>query len=394
MSIDLLSKIRPEREPQLCFDDLHFEAAGSAGIAPAEQEQNARKAITPFLYDTMEVHPLAKTQKDDPINSLSKQGAVQATEQKQADDSSLWNRVYGLAQWVWGFVFGNEETMSSVNDPNAPGSGKIEAQDIKPFIDTMRQLMGHIKEMTEEEFSSFEVMLHEVYRNQIRDKEAEVLDARDRLTTEFTEKRRLNGERLAKLDAIISTAGKCKIFQGFDRAATAMGLIPLALGLSTGWGAVAFIAALGLAADQIYDDATKKKLASVIGGSNEDRESKLLFALQTGCGIATLGIFAGFGIARAGEASSPLDAINTFLEAGGSVSKSASTGLKGWTNHKHDLENADLKEIHNSMLKTDDKTKKEIGATKSILENISNHYRNLSRISQNQLDAAISLTRV
>jgi len=339
------------------------------------QHQNNAKKVPPPITDTIETHPLAYQRAQ--VNFRDCQASVQATEERSRKEKYV-DGVYNVATWAWGLIFPKSKE-NNVEEVSA--ERQEHAKELALFVDEMRRLLTRIKDMSEEEFHdvSFETILNDMYKAGVEDKEALARLDREKFTEVFKEKQALNKERLEELDRIIRDGRSSRMWGLFEKTTTAVGVAAAAIGVSTGWGAIAFCFGCGLVADQMFDDTAKKKIASWMGGTQES-EDQWLNTLRLGAGVASIALFLGLTGSKAFEAL-----LN--------IPKGSATIGKAVTDHRANKDQATLNEVSNKVTKCEERLKKENASIKKIVGDVYDYYTNMSRIAQSQQEAFTFITR-
>lgn len=345
----------------------------------------SKKAIVPSpVIDTLSVHPLARARE-----SLN---ATDPLEQKRAS-SGIFGKVGDFASWLWGLVFPREEVDPSLEkpqeaeevEPSLPLS-RTHASDIgmgewNKFVGEMGQMMGRIRDFNEENTDqlNFDKLLVEVFKKQIDNRNEEHKIHLDQMFATLDKKRQLNKDRLAKMDDIVNQNRTSEIWGYFEKVTSALGVVSAAAAAPEGAALVLLIVGVGLVADSIFDDWSKKKIAQAFS-SDEDSQNKFVEYMKLGAGVISLGIFMKVGG-------------NESLNAAVNISKAGTQLGKGYTDVKSNKHNANFKEMSFKLDKNEDDLKRDNNKIKTLVESVHSYYSSLHQIARNKHDLFTQLAR-
>lgn len=339
---------------------------------PQWQTEDGRR-VNPYFCDTLALHPAADSANGDA-------GKTSDTPCQPAPAQSIWSRVHDFASWMWGLVFPQGKTEQL--DEKVRLQDRATRAEVDQFIEEMRGMVRRIKDGTEDTEASlcFEALLFEIFKAQAKDKEEEAFLTKEQLARHVQDRQSLTKERLQKLDAVLASNRSSRVWGLFEKAAAGFGTAAAAVGVSSAWGVVAFCFGVGLVADQLFDDALKKRLAASVT-SDKESESKYLGYLQLGCGLATCALFLGL--------TGPKQAFNTVA----SLAKGCATTGKGLAEYNSNSHQATMQEVSNLVTKQDDHLKTDQGSIKNTVEAVYRYYREMSLISEHQNETAQAVLR-
>jgi hypothetical protein len=260
----------------------------------------------------------------------------------------------------------------------------------------MRHLVSRIRDFNEQlgDELAFEKLLAEMYKAQIEERISEGHNHWESLERDLKEKRTFNKERLETMEKLSSRESSDKNWSQFTKFANALGIG--AAGLAVGSNPVSiavFLVGVGLAADSIMDDWTKKQISSLITDDSQQQE-KYTSAMQLGAGICSVAIFAG--LASAGNTGVFADVSKGAQVGFNSAVELAQGGAAiggGVSRYNSNIHQADMKEINDKIDKKSEDMKKDSGKMKSLVENVQQYYRNLSDIQRAQLETATAMIK-
>lgn len=345
----------------------------------------SKKAIMPHqVVDTLSIHPLARAR-----DSLA---AIDPLQQKTAT-SGIFGKASDFASWLWGLVFPREEVDSSTEKPqeteeaepslplNRTHASDIGMKEWNKFVGEMGQMMDRIRDFDEENIDqlNFDKLLVEVFKQQIDSHNEEHKIHLDQMFSTLDKKRQLNKERLAKMDDIVNQNRNSEIWGYFEKATSALGIVSAAATAPTGVGLVILLVGIGLTADSIFDDWSKKQLAKAFS-SDEETQNKHTEYMKLGAGVLSLAIFMKLN----GKES---------LNAAVNLSKAGTQLGKGYNDIKSNAHSANFKEMNHKLDKSEDDLKRDSGKIKSLVDSVHSYYTSLHQIARNQHDLFTQLAR-
>lgn len=287
--------------------------------------------------------------------------------------------VNDFCQWVWGLLFPNK---ADEVEP-ALATDQARSAELSRLMEDMKRLMERLQNIREEEKDqqTFEAMLVAAFKAQIQAREEEGDSVKQRLLDAQVERKRLNVERVAKLDTIAAEAKTSKYWGFFEQAAATLGLAGAAVAVSGPVGAVALLVGLGMAVDQLFDDAAKRKVAAFIAGDDSAKQEDWLRYLVLGCGVSTMAISLGIGGAP------------QMLQIATNLSRGSATAARGMADYNRSCHTADVRVLGHALTKSEEETKKALGEAKRIVESIYQHYSVLAKVTENQAETTMALLR-
>jgi hypothetical protein len=205
--------------------------------------------------------------------------------------------------WIWG-LFGG----SSSEAPKEMSAE--EAREVKEFIASVNQLIEALQyqhekkaeeENQEEETFDGDKAMNLLLEMQIAVREKEFEIAHQQLNKFIKETRRISKERMEKIEERFKVVQSQKIWRLFEDLTVTFGMGAAAIGLgftNPALGTILFYFTIGVAADRLFDDFTKRKVADAMSGGDSEKAENYLQYIKLGVGLtciaATLGA-GGFG---------------------------------------------------------------------------------------------------
>lgn len=363
---------------------------------PLHEKQNTEKFVHPWWKaDVLETHPEAKTE------TASKKIASQDSTQTQIPGIWVWN-------WIKSFFSSDEVEKTPQKSAEQKEIKEIittetDQQSFHPeqlskyekMVQNAREILRRIKEYNEEmgDELAFEKILAAIYRNRITEQEEEAHSKWENVQTILSQKKALNKDREAVITKMLTKESSASLWNGISKAANLTGVIATGVVVSSNPVSIAmFLAGVGLAADNVMDDWTKKQIAGLISDDTEV-QGKYTQAMQVGAGIASIALIGGTGLSSAEGAQKLQSGIMYGINTAVNVTQGSSTIASATARHQGNLHGADMKEINDKIDRKSEDLKKETGRMKTLVDEVQRYYKNLSEIQRTQLQVAVGMIR-